>query len=86
MKYYNYFDYSLNAFSLVFAGVNFEDIFSIILITISIISILFKLGVSIYDKIKAKDYKSIQEDIEKAKEELEQLKKLEEDKENGKEN
>lgn len=86
MKYYNYFDYSLNAFSLVFAGVNFEDIFSIILIIISIISILFKLSVSIYDKIKAKDYKSIQEDIEKAKEELEHLKKLEEDKENGKEN
>lgn len=58
---------------------NLASILGIIVTILSAINILFNLGISVYEKLKARKYKEIQEDIQKAKEELERLKEEQEE-------
>lgn len=67
-------DYSVDVASGTYGLANIQTILGIVLLVLSICSILFKMGFSIYTHIKNKEYKEIQDDLDKAKEELEKLK------------
>ena len=67
-------DYSVDVTCGAYGLANIQTILGIVLLVLSILSILFKCGLSIYTHIKNKEYKEIAEDLDKAKEELEKLK------------
>ena len=67
-------DYSVDVASGGYGLANIQSILGIILLVLSILSILFKCGFSIYTHIKNKQYKEIENDLEKAQEEIEKLK------------
>lgn len=67
-------DYSVDLASGAYGLANIYTILGIILLILSISSILFKMGFSIYTHIKNKQFAKIQEDLDHAKEELEKLK------------
>lgn len=67
-------DYSVDVASGSYGLANFQTILGIILLVLSIASILFKMGFSIYTHIKNKEYDQIQKDLDQAKEEIEKLK------------
>ena len=67
-------DYSVDVTSGAYGLANIQTILGIILLILSILSILFKCGLSIYTHIKNKKYEEIVNDLDKAKEEIEKLK------------
>ena len=67
-------DYSVDVASGSYGLANIQTILGIVLLVLSIISILFKMGFSIYTHIKNKQYQEIQKDLDQAKEEIEKLK------------
>ena len=67
-------DYSVDISSGAYGLANIQTILGIILLVLSICSILFKMGLSIYTHIKNKQYKEVIDDLDKAKEEIEKLK------------
>lgn len=73
-RYIQGIDYSVDVASGSYGIANIQTILGIILLVLSICSILFKMGLSIYTHIKNKQYKEIAEDLDKAKEEIEKLK------------
>ena len=60
---------------------NIKDILGIILIALQVAIILYKASVSIYKKVKARNYDEILADLDKAQKELEELKNSLPDKE-----
>ena len=56
-----------------FALVNIQEVLSIIILTISIVNILFNAFIKIYNHYKEKNVKKVIDDINEAKEELEKL-------------
>lgn len=60
---------------------NIKDILGIILIALQVAIVLYKAGVSIYKKVKARKYDEILTDLDKAQKELEELKNSLPDKE-----
>lgn len=74
--------------SLIFVGLtigitNIKDILGIIIIALQVAIILYKAGVSIYKKVKARNYDEILADLDKAQKELEELKNSLPDKEDN---
>ena len=67
-------DYSVDVTGGAYGLTNIQTILGIILLILSILSILFKCGLSIYTHIKNKEIEKIQEDLEQATKELEKLK------------
>ena len=67
-------DYSVDVASGSYGLANIQTILGIVLLVLSIASILFKMGFSIYTHIKNKQYQEIQKDLDQAKEEIEKLK------------
>lgn len=67
-------DYGLDAIGLTYSIANIKEILGIIILVLSILSALYKLGVTIYTKIKTKKFNEISKEIENAKEELEEIK------------
>ena len=72
-------DYSVDVASGSYGLSNIQTILGIILLVLSIASILFKMGFSIYTHIKNKQYDKIQKDLDIAKEEIQKLKDGEND-------
>lgn len=70
MKCLQTLDYTVDATSGAYGIANIQSALGIILLVLSILSILFKAGYSIYNHIKNKQYKEILTDLEKAKTEL----------------
>lgn len=58
-----------------YAIATIQDTLSIIILVLSIINILWNMSYRIYNHIKEKRYERISEEIENAKEELNELKK-----------
>lgn len=67
-------DYSVDVASGTYGLANIQTILGIVLLVLSIASILFKMGLSIYTHIKNKQFAEIQKDLDQAKEEIEKLK------------
>ena len=67
-------DYSVDVASGTYGLANIQTILGIVLLVLSIASILFKMGFSIYTHIKNKQFAEIQKDLDQAKEEIEKLK------------
>lgn len=74
----NKVDYILSSVGIAWSLVDIQNIISIILLTISLLNILWKFGYKIYTKIKEKKFDEIENDIEEAKEEIEKLQNKEE--------
>lgn len=86
LKVYNMIENSTIALGVVFGITNIESILGIVLLVLQVALIIWKLGYKVYLRIKYKQLDKIQDDIEKAMGELEQIKNnqpKEEDK-NGK--
>lgn len=67
-------DYSVDVSSGAYGIANIQSILGIILLVLSICSILYKMGLSIYTHFKNKKYKEIAEDLDKAIDEINKLK------------
>lgn len=67
-------DYSVDVASGSYALANIHEILGIILLVLSICSILYKMIYTIIVHAKNKEYKEIADEIEKAKEEIENFK------------
>ena len=67
-------DYSVDVTSGAYGLANIQTILGIILLVLSICSILYKMGLSIYIHIKNKKYEEIAKDIDNAIDEIEKLK------------
>lgn len=86
LKVYNLLENITIALGVMFGISNIESILGIILLAMQVGLILWKVGYKIYLRIKYKQLDKIQDDIEKAMDELEQIKNNQpkEDAENGK--
>lgn len=67
-------DNGLNVIGILFGVQNIQETLGIIILVLNIVSILFKFGLSIYNKIKNKQIDKIGDDINGAIEELEKIK------------
>lgn len=79
------FDFGFSAFVSMFALIDIQNVISIVILVLQCIFIVFRMCMIIYDKIKKKKYNEIDDVIEDTIEDLEDLNKKEEQKENGKE-
>lgn len=86
LKTYNVVENTTIALGVAFGISNIQSIFGIILLALQVGLILCKVGYKIYLRIKYKQLDKIQDDIEKAMNELEQIKNNQpkEEDENGK--
>lgn len=86
LKVYNLVENTTIVLGVAFGISNIESIIGIILFAMQVGLILWKVGYKIYLRIKYKQLDKIQDDIEKAMDELEQIKNNQpkEDDENGK--
>lgn len=86
LKLYNLIENTTIFLGIAFGVSNIESILGIILLAMQVGLILWKVGYKIYLRIKYKQLDKIQDDIEKAMDELEQIKNNQpkEDDENGK--
>lgn len=71
------FSMALSVGTGTYAIANIQDILSIIILVLSIINILWTMCFRIYTHIKEKRYEQISQEIENAKEELNNLKEEE---------
>lgn len=74
-------DNGLNVIGILFGVQNIQEALGIIILVLNIVSILLKFGLSIYNKIKNKQIDKIGDDINGA---IEELEKIKEAAENGK--
>lgn len=74
---YNFLDVSLSSLGVALGVNNIQDFLGLLLLIVSLLNIAFKLLNSIIRKIKNKDILSIEEDLEKARQEIEALKNKE---------
>lgn len=81
MKILDKFENGLVGVGLTIGIANIKDILGIVLIALQGVIILYKVGVSIYKKVKARKYDDILADLDKAQKELEELKNSLPDKE-----
>lgn len=81
MKILDKFENALVCVGLTIGIANIKDILGIVLILLQVAIILYKAGVSIYKKVKARKYEDILADLDKAQKELEELKNSLPDKE-----
>lgn len=70
----------LGAFGLTVSVQDVSQIINLILLIVSLINILWVLGYSVYNHIKNKEPEKITEDIEKAKNDIENLNRKEDEK------
>lgn len=86
LKTYNVIENATIALGVAFGITNIESILGIILLVLQVVLILWKVGYKVYLRIKYKQLDKIQDDIEKAMGELEQIKNNQpkEEDENGK--
>lgn len=66
-----------NVSSLVMSGyaiANIKEILGVVILVLSILNILFNAGMRIYNHIKNKRYEEISKEIEKTKEDLNNIK------------
>lgn len=77
MKWYDSIETGLNVVSIVVSVQDIYNVLSVILLCLSIASILYRLGYNIYKRIKNKEYDKIDDDINKAKDDLNDLNKKE---------
>ncbi len=82
-KLFDALETGLNVVGVAIGVSDIESVLNIILLIVSIAAILFRAGYAIYQKVKEKKYNEIADELEKAKEQLEQLQPKEDD-ENGK--
>nr|DAI46663.1 MAG TPA: ATP synthase B chain precursor-like protein [Caudoviricetes sp.] len=75
MKYDNIIDTTLIAIGTALGISQIESILGIIIISIQILWILFKLCYNVYKSIKDKKYEKVKQEVDKAIDELENLKK-----------
>lgn len=68
------FENVLVGVGLIIGIANIKDILGFVLILLQVVIILYKVGVSIYKKVKARKYDDILADLDKAQKELEELK------------
>ena len=78
--WYSVAELSLNTISIMVASIDIENVLSIILLVLSVCSILYRLGYNIYKLIKNKKYDKIDDEIDKAKDDIEKLGHDKEDK------
>lgn len=86
LKVYNSIENATIALGVVFGISNIESVLGIILLSLQVGLILWKVGYKVYLRIKYKQLDKIQKDIEDAMDELEQIKNNQpkEEDENGK--
>lgn len=70
----NILDISINATGLTYSIYYIKEVLGVIILALTIANIIFKLAMAIVNKIENKDIKGISEDIESAKNELEDIK------------
>lgn len=70
----NIIDLTINATGLTYSLYYIKEVLGVIILILTIANILFKLVMAIVNKIKSNDIKGISEDIESAKNELEDIK------------
>ena len=75
MKYYNMIDTTLIAIGMALGISQIESILGIIIISIQVLWILFKLCYNVYKSIKNKKFEKIKQEVDNAIDELENLKK-----------
>lgn len=75
------FENALVGVGITIGIANIKDILGIALISLQVAIILYKTGVSIYKKVKARKYDDILAELDKAQKELEELKNSLPDKE-----
>lgn len=75
MKYDNIIDTTLIAIGTALGISQIESILGIIIISIQILWILSKLCYNVYKSIKDKKYEKVKQEVDKAIDELENLKK-----------
>lgn len=68
------FENVLVGVGLIIGIANIKEILGLVLIVLQVVIILYKAGVSIYKKVKARKYDDILADLDKAQKELEELK------------
>ena len=68
-------DYSVDVASGSYGIVNIQNVLGIILLILSILSIIIKGVMAIYIHIKNKEYKEIENDINKMVDDIEKIKK-----------
>ena len=73
----------LNGMGILIGASDIENILNIVLLCVSIFAILWRAGYTIYHHIKEKKFDKIDDEIDKAKKELENLMPKEDNK-NGK--
>lgn len=86
LKIYNSIENATIALGVAFGISNIESVLGIILLSLQVALILWKVGYKVYLRIKYKQLDKIQKDIEDAMDELEQIKNNQpkEEDENGK--
>lgn len=75
MKYDNIIDATLIAFGTALGISQIESVLGVIIISIQILWILFKLCYNVYKSIKNKKFEKVKQEVDKAIDELENLKK-----------
>lgn len=70
----------LNVVGVAIGVSDIESVLNVILLCVSIAAILFRAGYAIYQHVKTKNYNKIAEELENAKQQLEQLQPKEENK------
>lgn len=70
---YNVLDLGVTATGLTYSIANIKEILGLIILILTIMNILYKLIISIYNRVKAKRFDLISKDIENAKEDLEEI-------------
>lgn len=68
-------NYVLGGIGTIYSTINFNDILSYLLLILSIINLSYGFILTIYRKVKNKDFDTIPQDIENLKDDLEKLKK-----------
>lgn len=70
----------LNTVSIIISVQDLNDIINLILLIVSLIAILWRAGYGIYKHIKEKDYDKVNDELSKAKDDIEKLNHKEENK------
>lgn len=70
----------LNTASIIISVQDLNDIINLILLIVSLIAILWRAGYAIYKHIKEKDYDKVNDELSKAKDDIEKLNHKEDNK------
>ena len=76
MSNLKYLDYTVDATGATYGIANIQQILGVIVLILSILSFLVKIGYSIYQHFKNAKYDEISKELDKAKEELKEAQKV----------